>query len=77
MHQKRVALETNKVVKEQQEKERQSVKKINKINSQAIKPTLHWCMFSSNVPFIIQVLDTVLMWLKQNKYPLYNSFHNH
>ncbi len=27
MHQKRVALETNKVIKEQQEKERQSVKK--------------------------------------------------
>lgn len=26
MHQKRVALETNKVIKEQQEKERQSVK---------------------------------------------------
>lgn len=29
MHQKRVALETNKIVKEQQEKERQSVKKHN------------------------------------------------
>ncbi len=46
MHQKRVALETNKVVKEQQEKERQSVKKNIYIYSQAIKPTLHWCMFS-------------------------------
>lgn len=37
MHQKRMALETNKVIKEQQEKERQSVKK----HTQAVKPTLH------------------------------------
>ncbi len=51
MHQKRVALETNKVVKEQQEKERQLVKKIIIINSQAIKPTIGACFLKMYLLF--------------------------
>lgn len=57
LHQKRVALETNKIVKEQQEKERQSVKK---------HTTEHYTTYSHCILLHANACRRTFEWLLQD-----------